>query len=207
MARAMDLSYLGYRFTRNWFRNRNLPSFREHVFPEWAGKPITYMEIGVFEGQSLCWMLEHVLTHRDSRGVGVDPWLITAKLDPEVMEAVRQRAIHNVGKWEKGTLIRGNSAEVLRRMVRYGYEGIGRKTPADLIMIDGNHNAPAVLDDAELCLKLVRVGGQLLFDDVENDKEKSNHVKQALDQFVAEHPDQIEESWRHRYMVALRRTK
>lgn len=204
MARQMDLSALGYQFTRNWHRNRNMQSFREFVHPEWAGKPLTYLEIGVFEGQSLCWMMEHVLTHPDSRAVGVDPWLITTKLDQETMDAVRARAEHNAGKWPRATLVRGNSAEVLRRMIRYGFVGL-KKDSVDVVMIDGNHNKWAVIDDAEQCIKLVRPGGWLLFDDVENQHEKSNHVKQALEDLEQILAGQIEEVWRHRFMRCYRR--
>jgi len=64
-----------FRFTRNWFRRRNQATFEEYVLPMWAGKPITYLEIGVYEGQSLTWMMQNVLTHPDSRAVGIDPWL------------------------------------------------------------------------------------------------------------------------------------
>jgi hypothetical protein len=208
-----------FQFTRNWFLNRNLPTFRKWVHPEWAGNPCTYLELGVFEGMSMVWMLQHVLTHSDCWAVGVDPWLMTRKLDEDVMEEVMTRACHNTKPWiyigyDDGTdfkanpdgcacqLIRGNSAEVLRRMTgKRGCAGITKES-VDLCMIDGNHNGPAVLDDARQCLKLMKKGGWLLFDDVENDKKKEHHVLEGLDWFKKESGDKIRFLWKHRYMEA-----
>jgi len=197
-------------FTRSWFLNRNLPTFREYIYPEWQGKPITYLEIGVFEGMSLVWMLQHVLTHPNCRAIGIDPWLMTSKLDSDYMREVMSRATKNTSKWRwQGIcgLIQANSAEVLRRMVRKnGYEGISRES-VDICMIDGNHNDYAVLDDALLCLQLVKPGGWLLFDDIENDKEKVRHVKQGTRLFLGEVGDKIQLVWKHRYMECYRREK
>lgn len=210
MGRNMWLSRKHYKFTRRWFKNRNLETFRKFVHPEWAGKPVSYLEIGVFEGMSICWMLENVLTHPKSTAVGIDPWLITTKLSPDFMEGVRLRAMNNVSPWwEEGRcdLIQGNSCEVLRRMVRAnGFRGI-TKDSVDLCMIDGDHNDYAVLDDARLCLQLVRPAGWLMFDDVENDVGKARHVKGGLELFKTEVGDRIEFVWKHRYMECWKRVR
>jgi len=207
MAREMDLTLGHYQFTRNWFRNRNLPTFREFVHPEWAGRPMVYLEIGVFEAMSLCWMMEHVLTNEFSRAVGVDPWLMTTKLSDLDMDCVMSRAMHNTDQHHRCQLVRGHSSEVLRRMAhkRGGFANIQRGT-VDVAMIDGNHWAPYVYDDARLCLELVKPGGWLMFDDVENDVDKGDgHVKEGLEHFVRDYDGQVEEIWRHQYMVCLRR--
>ena len=207
--REMDLDYTqhDFQFTKNWFRNRNLGTFRKYVQPEWAGKPITYLELGVFEGMSLVWMMQHVLTNDNSRAVACDPHLMTGKLSGELMEEVRQRAIYNIQPYcDRCTLISGNSAEVLRKMLRkqHGFEGIN-KNSVDLCMIDGNHNSLAVLDDIQLCLQVVKPGGWLLFDDVENDKEKQDHVKQGLAMFLDGNPEKLELLWKYKYMEAYRK--
>lgn len=208
MAREMDILPVEsheFLWTRNWFRNRNLPTFREFVHPEWAGKPITYLELGVFEGMSLVWMMQHVLTHPDSRAVGVDPWLMTTKLDAAIMEGVRCRARHNLRPWwESGSceLVRGNSAEVLRKMCGRGFLDITKES-VDLCMVDGNHNALAVWDDCRLVYKLLRPGGWMLLDDVENDKPKQDHVKQGLGMFLNEQP--MQQVFKHRYMEVYRK--
>ena len=203
-------------FKRNWFRNRNRETFTQYVKPNWAGKPnITYLEIGVFEGASIVWMLENVLTHPSSRAVGIDPWLITTKLDQEYMDGVRFRAWDNTMRWRNETVVgtegpdqlsrcflqRGNSCEILRRMnSRGGYLGITKKS-ADICMIDGDHNAYAVLDDAMQVLSLMKTGGWVLFDDVENRVKKENHVKQGIELLQKEvGEDRLELVAKHRFM-------
>jgi len=214
MARKMDIDCTqhDFQFTRNWFRNRNLPTFRKYIHPKWAGKPLLYLELGVFEGMSLTWMMQHIVTHEESRAVGVDPWLMTRKLDEHLMDGVKQRARHNLTPWIypmdaghtnwKCRLIRGCSAEVLRKMRgRGGFAGI-TKGSVDICMIDGNHHSLAVLDDCQQGLPLMKPGGWMLFDDVENDHTKSDHVKQGLGVFLEEVGDRVNFLWKHRYMEA-----
>ncbi len=204
MPRELDLDMTGMFFTRNWFRTRNLATFRQYVWPEFSDKPTLYLELGCFEGMSMCWMLQRVLTHPDSRAVGVDPWLQTTKLGPGEMEQVMQRALANTSQWmlcepAKVQLHRANSAELLRRMTnRHGFSGI-KKNTVDVCMVDGNHNALAVLDDLRLVYQLVKPGGWILLDDVENDHEKQDHVKQGLDMWKAEETA-YRQLWKHRYM-------
>jgi predicted O-methyltransferase YrrM len=198
----MDIQNQGnYDFTRNWFRNRNLPTFRDYIYPVFSNKPTVYLELGVFEGMSMVWMLQHVLTCPGSRGVGVDPWLMTTKLNEQTMEAVYQRALHNTSQHFNCIIQRGNSAEVLRKMCSSGFYDIGLSS-VDLCMVDGNHNALAVLDDARLVYQLLKPGGIMLFDDVENDIEKADHVKQGVEMFLSEAGSKIQLAWKHGYCEA-----
>lgn len=195
----------GFQFTRRWFVKRNLATFRDYLMPEWSGKQMTYLEIGVFEGMSMVWMLQHVLTHPRSKAVGVDPWLMTTKLDSSFMNDVQNRARHNTKPWaDRCQLWQANSAEILRRMGHKGFSGINKES-VDVCMIDGDHNELAVLDDARLVFPLVKPGGWILFDDVENDRPKERHVKDGLRMFMEEN-DQVEEIWRHKYVVCLKKT-
>ncbi len=189
-----------YQFTRYWFRHRNFITFREYVYPVWAGRPISYLEIGVFEGQSISWMLEQVLTHPDSRAVGIDPWLMTTKIDEGIMEKVRVRAYHNTGVFPNCQLFRGTSIDVLGRMLRKGNWKGFRPNCFDLCMIDGDHNQYGVLADALLCFKLVRPGGWLLFDDVENQVRKTKHVREGVDMFLEQVGSQVKLLWKDRFM-------
>ncbi len=205
MTREMDIDKTqhDFLFTRNWFRLRNLSTFRKFVHPQFAGKPINYLEIGVFEGMSMVWMMQKILIHPDSRAVGVDPWLMTRKMDSKKMEIVQWRANNNIVPWkDRCTLIQGNSAEVIRLMGgRKGFAGI-TKNSVDLAMIDGDHNAPAVVDDARIVYKVMKNGGVILFDDVENDHTKPLHVKQGRDQWLEEIGDGAKHLWSHKYMAA-----
>jgi predicted O-methyltransferase YrrM len=193
-------------FTKSWFRRRNMRTFQTYVHPEFAGKPVIYLELGVFEGMSMCWMMRNVLTHPDSRAVGVDPWVMVTKIVEDEMEKVHERAIHNLSEWnDKVRLIRGTSAEILRVMIgRRGYAGIARES-VDISMVDGNHNALAVLDDARLVHKLLKPGGIMLFDDVVNKRTKIDHVREGVDMFVNEIGTGIEMIWKHNFMEAYRK--
>ena len=204
MAREMDLDRIQHSFqlTKRWFATRNLTTFKTYILPEWKDKSCHYLELGVFEGYSLCWMLQKVLLHPDSRAVGIDPHLITAKIDGPAMEAVMLRARHNIIPWkDRCQLIRGNSAEVLRKMLRSrsGWMGVKAKS-VDLALVDGNHNALAVLDDLRLVIRLVRKGGWIVLDDVENDQKKNDHVKQGLAMFLDERGQDLELVFKHRYI-------
>lgn len=201
-----------FKFTRGWFETRNLTAFRDNVHPKYTGKPTHYLEIGVFEGMSLVWMHQHVLTHPKSKSVGIDPWLLTVKLDPQEMENVYERAVHNMKPWaDKTKLIRGNSAEVLRRMTSVrrkrrtgGYLGVTLEN-VDLCLVDGGHFSLQVLDDARLAWRLVKPGGWMLFDDVENDIPKGkDHVKTGMETFLKElKKDAFEIVWTSKYMVCV----
>lgn len=193
-----------FQWTRNWFRARNLNTFRKHIQPEWVGKKCTYLELGVFEAQSLTWMCQHVLTHPESIAVGIDPWLQTMKLDNEYMEGVMKRAQHNTSIFPNCRLIRAVSPVVLRRMLHKRREKEFSENSIDLCMIDGEHHALAVLDDANLVLKLVRPGGMMYFDDVENVSTKADHVKHGLEMFLEQSGDKVRFEWKHKFMEAYR---
>jgi predicted O-methyltransferase YrrM len=117
-------------------------------------------------------------------------------------------AQHNVMPWlgvddlssSKCQLIRGNSAEVLRKMNdQGGWNGVGKQS-LDLCMIDGNHNSSAVLDDARQVLPLMKVGGWILFDDVENNQDKKMHVAEGLRWWLKEAGDSVKPAWKNRFM-------
>lgn len=198
MARKMDLQRGNFDFTRKWFRNRNLADFRDHVHPRWHGKQMTYLEIGCFEGMSMVWMLQHVLTHPRSRCVGIDPWLMTRKLGPAFMKDVHNRCIKNTSPWgDRRVLIQGCSDEVLP-MMQSGYAGIS-KASVDVCMIDGNHYAHAVLQDARNVLPLMKPGGWMIFDDVRNDSSKANHVSQGIDMWEKLDSPEVDNVWEGKY--------
>ena len=81
---------------------------------------------------------------------------------------------------------------------RDGYAGVYRES-VDICMIDGNHFDYAVLDDARQCLKLMKPGGLLIFDDVENDREKQDHVKQGIALWRQLDNPPVELLWKGKY--------
>lgn len=186
-------------YTRRWFRHRTKSTFEKYLLP-FAGQKLFYVEIGVFEARSMRWMLENVLTHPESRAVGIDPWLATRKLDAEYMNDVWMRAMHNVRPWTDMCMLdRELSSKVLS-------DGSFLPESIDILYIDGDHNKPGVIKDIDLGWPLVKPGGHVIFDDYENRIEKSNHVKQAIEEyFRPEYSGRFEPWYKYRYQIAFKK--
>ncbi|KKN88392.1 hypothetical protein LCGC14_0249550 [marine sediment metagenome] len=199
----IDMSEHDFKFKRKWFKNRNLQTFVEYIYLKWAGKPILYLEIGVFEGMSLTWMFQHILTHPESRAVGIDPWLpMPPKWNMEQIIGIREHALHNLSMRDRLELIHANSVTILDVMLRKkGYAGVSRGS-LDLCMVDGDHHALGMLADAKMCLPLMRKGGWLLFDDVELSMPRKDQVKEGLRMFVEQHGNEVKRVFKHKHMEA-----
>lgn len=142
-----------------WFRSRGRPQNFEQAFLPLRGKPVNYLEIGVFCGESIKWVAENVLTHPQSKGYGIDPWLPmlprwTAEICQENYELAQEAVKHHPGI----TLVRAPSSVWLRTCGIPGHY-------FDAIYIDGDHGPPQCLDDFVLCWPLLKIGGALIFDD------------------------------------------
>ena len=199
--REMDIKLVDgepLEFTRRWFLQRNLPTFRDYVYPEFSSRPANIMEIGVFEGACLVWMLQYL--HPESRFWGIDPWLPTRKLDGDYMDDVRGRAGRNTDRWrDRCVLYRSNSSEALARAHGNNCFGL-KKDMLDIALIDGDHTDLAAWSDARMSLPLLRKGGWLLFDDIENRITKKRHVKQGVAMFLEENPGAVKLLWKDRFM-------
>jgi len=207
MTRLMPIKpveYHEFQFTAKWFLNTNLPTFRDYIYPVWKDKPISYVEIGVFEGMSLVWMMQYVLTHPKSYAVGIDPWLMSAKFDEEVMESIRFRAYHNLSPWkDRCALVRGNSNDVVGKALalKQGFSGM-KKNSIDLFFIDGDHHELTTTGDGELGLRLVRPGGWIIFDQINTPRKKSGFAKEGLELFLERNGRSVKMIWKNDYMEA-----
>jgi hypothetical protein len=113
------------------------------------------------------------------------------------MDAVEARARHNLSPWaDKVSIMKGYSQDILQ--LDGILDEIGAD-PADLIVIDGDHNRGPVLQDALLSFELAKKGSWLVFDDVRNRVEKPDHVVHGIDDFLQTHGDKVKLVWRHRY--------
>lgn len=135
-------------FSRDMFSDR-IPTWTRQLAP-FVGRPdLHYLEIGVFEGRSVVWMLDHVLTHPSARVTAID--IFPADLRQTFLANV-QRAGHA----DKVTTIEGASQAELRKLPL---------DSVDIVYIDGSHTADDVLADAVLSWGLLRPGGVMIFDD------------------------------------------
>ena len=147
-----------YEFSTDWFSNK-APAWSV-ALKDLAGKPdLQYLEVGVYEGRSVVWMLENVLTHPTSHVTGIDIfWAYDAKeyeYSPELQKLYEDNVIAAGGAGRFTTL--PEFSQVALRELPMDYY--------DIIYIDGAHNGPAVLEDVILAWRLLKIGGVLIMDD------------------------------------------
>lgn len=164
-----------YEYTSDWVNTENRIEAWNHHFKPLADKPVNYLEIGVYEGRSMVWMLENVLTHPDSRAVGIDVMTYSRYL----------RNLARTGDCAKVKNIKGYSQDLLHTLPKSSF---------DLIYIDGSHLGRDVLVDAALSFDLLKVGGMIVFDDYQWYTDWSSDMRPgvAIDSFVTMYRHELE---------------
>lgn len=178
----------GFEFTTDWF---------DRYRPTWDRmlgrlKPKRILEVGSFEGRSICYLIGKCAEFHPLEIHCVDPWDGGNRYDREAMIAVEARFDRNVAHAMK----LGRNPVLLHKHKKpssAALAGILASRAAadfDLIYIDGSHQAPDVLTDAVLAFQLLRVGGMMVFDDYlwcdepEGRQDSLNMPKPAIDAFV-----------------------
>lgn len=133
-----DNHYNNFNLIKNIFKNK---------------KNLKFMEIGILEGRTSIWLLENILTRKDSTLTCIEPVLL-------------KKTIKNLSFFsDKVSIINKPSYLAL---IDLNYKLINNIiTPFDFIYIDGDHNAHTVLQDIILSWKLLKPHGILLMDDYE----------------------------------------
>lgn len=115
----------------------------------------TFLEVGVYEGRSTRWLMEHVVVHPRSRLFYVDCFQPTAETEVAGKADVEERFLRNLAPFHGQMIgLKGRSAERLRELPLRTF---------DFVHIDGSHAAPDVLSDACLSWLLLKRGGLLAF--------------------------------------------
>jgi Methyltransferase domain len=164
-----------YTFTSTWFLG-NIPVWEKVLQPYKGKEGVRYLEIGVFEGRALCWMLDNILTHPTARATGID--IIIRK---ELLENLRLSGAEN-----KVEIIKGRSQSKLSHFPADSFE---------IIYIDGSHAAADVLADAVLSWPILSDGGLMIFDDYLLKTEVfpiELRPRIAIDAFVTAHRNNLE---------------
>lgn len=184
------------RFTEDWL-SMHLPHWERLFFGElgWDPEaPRRMVEIGSFEGRSTLWFLERLLRHPDSRITCIDTFGGGAEHTPDQTAGLHERFLANLeesGQAYKAEVLRGDSFSGLTRL-------IARGTVADLVYIDGSHEAPEVLADLVLGFRLLPPSGVILCDDYLWSREETRCTdilgspKLAIDAFTNIHRRRIE---------------
>ncbi len=178
-AQGDDKNPAKYVFSTDWV-TPHIPVWKD-VLSGYRDKPnVRYLEIGVFEGRSLIWMLENILTHPTARAVCIDPYS-----DCEYAEKRLYSNLRKSGFRYKVKVIKGFSQFELRRLPLDYF---------DIIYIDGSHIAPDVLTDGTLSWMLLKNGGILIFDDYRYDLSFPSELRPrfAIDSFITAYRNYIE---------------
>lgn len=160
----------------------------------WLGhlkdKPgVCLLEIGVWKGEGAEWFLSNILTHPTSSYCGVDPFTGSeehrlAGMDCSQNEQQARERLKPFGA--RAALWRETSTDFLIR--NQGWRGF------DAIYVDGSHTAEDVLRDSVLAFELLRVGGTVIWDDVEWKamRDEIDRPKMAVEAFCACYARRIE---------------
>jgi predicted O-methyltransferase YrrM len=134
-----------YEFSNDWFSPR-IPIWSKVLGPLRGKADLRYLEIGMYEGRSLLWVLENVFTHPTSRLTGID-----VELKPRLLSNVAKS-----GHAQRIRMIRGPSQAELRKLPARSF---------DVVYVDGSHFSADVLSDAVQSFELLKEGGLMIFDD------------------------------------------
>lgn len=174
-----------------WFIEYALPIWEKLLLPH-LGDVRSYLEIGISEGLSMLWVLEHLLAGKEGAFAdGVDPYWPARNFGSHIEEAKQRRVIcaQNLALW--AGMPRPEYPQIPSMFFRVeGVEGGGTRAvypecrlhiessesflvaaraaqQYDLIYVDGNHNASDALLDVVLCWRLLKVGGVMVVDDLD----------------------------------------
>ena len=151
---------MDYEFTEDWFSENNpekvVRQFDEFL-SEFKDKTSTFLEIGSFEGMSTIWMLENILTNKESRLFCIDAWADWT--DNAFVRFVSN--INKTGLKDKVRIVKGDSSEELRMFPSEYF---------DFVYVDGDHDEKAVIKDAISSFRVLKKGGimRIVTPDFEN---------------------------------------
>jgi predicted O-methyltransferase YrrM len=175
-----------YNFTHNWFYGacQYWPVLFSHI--GWnREEPKTILEIGSFEGQSTCWILDNLIGHKSSKVFCLDTFEggVEHQKEDFNLDSLSDRFLYNISQTGKEDFVQvlvGDSKQSLCYLVDEGLI-------FDFIYIDGSHQAKDVLADAVISWILLRRGGLLIFDDYLWENSQADILltpKLAIDSFI-----------------------
>ena len=122
----------------------------EKILKPYKNKPnLRYLEVGTFEGRSVIWMLENILTEPSAKATTID--IFDGPFKNKYFANIKLTGVS-----DKVTTITNYSQLALRDLAFESF---------DIIYIDGSHVGNDVLEDAVLSWRLLKTGGLLIFDD------------------------------------------
>lgn len=190
------------RFTNEWF-TRDVAGFWNTALNglvPFDGSAV-YLEIGVCEGASMLWVLDHV---RPAKAYGVDPYRAPKPRLQPAYDVYRANAAANLAPFVTSGVVRliyEASEDYLRR------DSMPLNS-VDLFYVDGDHRASATLTDAVLGWRFVKPGGLVIFDDYNRRWHMGKPwTHEGVDAFLHAFEQRYEIAWRNKVQVAVRKLK
>lgn len=141
-------------FSQRWFEELGLANFERLKNNININKPINYLEIGCFEGNSHIFMYKNILIHPESKSTVIDPF--GGGTGSSQHHDVYDIFIENLKDYlNKITMCRGLSNNEIPKL----------KEKFDIIYIDGDHSAKQTYLDSILSWNLLKKDGIMIFDD------------------------------------------
>jgi predicted O-methyltransferase YrrM len=184
-----EIASRGFKFSNGWFHG-NISRWDKFIPQK---NPRKILEVGSFEGQSICYLIEKLSDGTNLEIHSIDTWEggIEHQAEGEDMTIIEDHFDYNVKLASKNKANikiykhKGFSDELMPKML-----ASGMKNYFDLVYIDGSHLASDVLSDAIMGFRLLRVGGLLGFDDYllnylpEMNRSPLENPKPAIDAFT-----------------------
>lgn len=184
----------------NWFAHYAVRFFERHLSPLAGKRNLRFLQVGVFTGDASVWLLDNVLTGPGAQLVDVDTW--EGSGEPE-HEGFDWRDVERVYRERIEPLRQTLKVRPIKSTSRHFFETrwLEQGGLFDFVYVDGDHTAPAVLEDAVNAFHHLKPGGLLAFDDylwkptaangtVVEDPTKAPAV--AIDAFTACYADRLE---------------
>lgn len=172
------------RFASDWFSMKTGP-WLEHVATRLVNIPSPrWLEVGVYEGRSALWTLDHILKGSDAKIYCIDlfdpnlPYMSTWAPNTHHEDAFD----YNVNGDPRVVKLKGASQEILSTVLK--------DVKLHGAYLDSDHRAEPTLREAALIWNLLLPGGVLVFDDY--GYKEMPESKQAIDEFIARMGKDIE---------------
>lgn len=144
-------------FTVDWFTG-NIESWT-HFLKNYKNEPdLKFLEIGVFQGRSTCWLMDNILTNSTAHLDCVDPFLGSDEhVGIKEIETLYETFLNNTTEY-------GSKISVYKTKSK-DFLFANRNNVYDVIYIDGDHHSWGCLEDMVFSWDLLKPNGIMIMDD------------------------------------------